>query len=77
MSTNYFFGRDAAEMVGGNPRYFYGLRRTDNGELFLAKVTKRHLQTVYKSTPQATLQVTILTLMSDKIFTKVEMFIII
>lgn len=38
MSTNYYFGRDAAEMLGGNPRYFYGLRRTDNGELFLAKV---------------------------------------
>ena len=38
MSTNYFFGRDANEILGGNPRYFYGLRRTDNGELFLAKV---------------------------------------
>lgn len=38
MSTNYYFGRDVAEILGGNPRYFYGLRRTDNGELFLAKV---------------------------------------
>ena len=38
MSNNYFFGRDVAEILGGQPRYFYGLRRTDAGELFLAKV---------------------------------------
>lgn len=38
MSNNYLFGRNAEEILGGNPRYFYGLRRTDNGELFLSKV---------------------------------------
>lgn len=38
MSNNYSFGRDVEGILGGNPRYFYGLRRTDNGELFLSKV---------------------------------------
>jgi hypothetical protein len=38
MSNNYSFGRDADNMLGGAPRYFYGLRRTDDGELFLSKV---------------------------------------
>jgi hypothetical protein len=38
MTTNYIFGRDTVEILGGSPRYFYGLRRTDDGELFLAKV---------------------------------------
>jgi hypothetical protein len=38
MSNNYSFGRDSDSILGGAPRYFYGLRRTDNGELFLSKV---------------------------------------
>jgi len=38
MSNNYSFGRDADSILGGAPRYFYGLRRTDEGELFLSKV---------------------------------------
>jgi len=39
-SSNYFFGRTKEEQIGTSPQYFYGLRRNDDGELFLARVNQ-------------------------------------
>lgn len=36
--SNYFFGRTQEQQIGTQPRYFYGLRRNDDGELFLVRV---------------------------------------
>lgn len=36
--SNYVFGADEQRLLGGNPRYFYGLRRTSEGELYLGKL---------------------------------------
>lgn len=39
MSTYYLGDLSIQDLLGpGVPRYFYGLRRTDDGELYLAKV---------------------------------------
>ena len=39
MSGNYVGQYDASIVLGeGNPRYFYALRRTDEGTLFFAKI---------------------------------------
>lgn len=38
--SNYFFGRDQSELLGDQPRYFYALRRTDDGELFFVRVNQ-------------------------------------
>ncbi len=40
MASNYFFGRDADELLGGAPRYFYGLKRSDEGELTFTRVNQ-------------------------------------
>lgn len=40
MSGNYVFGRSKDELLGNSPRYFYALRRTDNGELYFARVNQ-------------------------------------
>jgi len=40
MSTNYIFGNPQEDQLGDNPKYFYGLRRTDAGDLYLAKVNQ-------------------------------------
>lgn len=40
MASNYVFGRDPNELIGDQPRYFYALRRTDDGELYLARVNQ-------------------------------------
>ena len=34
----YYIGQSPDTILGGEPRYFYGLRRTDTGEIYLAKV---------------------------------------
>lgn len=36
--SNYFFGRDASELLGDTPRYFYGIKRSDDGELTFYRV---------------------------------------
>ncbi len=38
--SNYFFGRPADTLIGDDPRYFYALRRTDNGELYFTRVNQ-------------------------------------
>lgn len=40
MAANYVFGRSQDELLGDNPKYFYALRRTDDGELYFAKVNQ-------------------------------------
>lgn len=39
MADNYRFGRSQDELLGGMPRYFYGLRRDDTtGEVYFVRV---------------------------------------
>lgn len=38
--SNYFLGRDYEDLNGDTPRYFYALRRTDDGELYFCKVNQ-------------------------------------
>ena len=38
--SNYVFGSDEQGLLGGSPKYFYGLRRTIEGELYLAKLNQ-------------------------------------
>lgn len=38
MANNYQFGRSQDELLGDTPKYFYALRRTDDGELYFARV---------------------------------------
>jgi hypothetical protein len=40
MSTNYIFGNPQEDQLGNNTKYFYGLRRTDAGDLYIAKVNQ-------------------------------------
>jgi hypothetical protein len=37
-NNNYFFGTDQAGVLGDAPRYFYGLRRNTNGNLYLGRM---------------------------------------
>jgi hypothetical protein len=34
MSSNYYLGTSPAEALGNSPRFWYALRRNDDGELF-------------------------------------------
>lgn len=34
----YYIGQQPGDILGDAPRYFYGLRRTDNGEIYFVKV---------------------------------------
>lgn len=36
-ANNYYFGRDPVETLGESPRYFYAVRRNQDGELFLVR----------------------------------------
>ncbi len=36
-SSTYYLGTTPSESLGDSPRYFYGIRRTDDGELFLVR----------------------------------------
>jgi hypothetical protein len=38
--SNYFFGRDRAELIGDQPSYFYGIKRNDDGEITLFRVNQ-------------------------------------
>ena len=40
MSTNYYFKADQNELIGDSPKYFYGLRRTTEGQLYLTRVNQ-------------------------------------
>lgn len=40
MASNYVFGRDPSELIGDQPRYLYALRRTDEGEVYFARVNQ-------------------------------------
>lgn len=37
MSSTYYLGTSPIEALGDSPRYFYGLRRNDHGELFFVR----------------------------------------
>jgi hypothetical protein len=36
-NTNYYLGRDPVETLGDSPRYWYALRRNDDGELYIVR----------------------------------------
>lgn len=40
MSDNYVFGRSRERLIGDTPQYVYGLRRTDEGELYFVRVNQ-------------------------------------
>lgn len=40
MAENYEFGRSADDLLGGSPKYFYALRRTDDGELYFTRINQ-------------------------------------
>jgi hypothetical protein len=35
--NNYYLGRDPIETLGQSPRYWYALRRNDDGELYIVR----------------------------------------
>jgi hypothetical protein len=35
--SNYYLGNSPADILGTNPRYFYAIRKNENGSLFLEK----------------------------------------
>ena len=35
--NNYYLGRDPIEILGQSPRYWYALRRNEDGELFIVR----------------------------------------
>jgi len=37
MSANYYLGTTPIESLGDSPRYWYALRRNEDGELFLVR----------------------------------------
>ena len=37
MPSTYYLGTSPEESLGDSPRYFYGLRRNDHGELFFVR----------------------------------------
>jgi hypothetical protein len=37
MSNNYYLGTSPNEVLGNSPRYFYAMRKNDDGELFLIR----------------------------------------
>ena len=40
MASNYLFGRDASELIGDQPKYFYGIKRNDDGEITFYRVNQ-------------------------------------
>ncbi len=36
-ANNYYLGRDPIETLGTSPRYWYALRRNEDGELFIVR----------------------------------------
>jgi hypothetical protein len=40
MATNYLFGREQQDLIGNQSKYFYGLKRNDNGELTFTRVNQ-------------------------------------
>ena len=36
-NNNYYLGRDPVETLGNSPRYWYALRRNDDGELYIVR----------------------------------------
>jgi len=36
-NSNYYIGRDPVETLGNSPRYWYALRRNDDGELYIVR----------------------------------------
>ena len=38
MASNFYLGVDPQDRLGDTPRFFYGLRKNENGSLFLQRV---------------------------------------
>lgn len=36
-NSNYYLGQDPESRLGSTPRFFYGLRKNENGSVFLAR----------------------------------------
>ena len=54
MPSNYYLGTDPMEALGDSPRFFYALRRNDDGELFLIRSDQlRDRESVDLNTPGA------------------------
>ena len=48
-NSNYYIGRDPVETLGDSPRYWYALRRNDDGELYIVRsdqVTDKEAYTI-------------------------------
>lgn len=37
MASPYYLGRDSVDILGDSPQYFYGVRRNEDGELYLVR----------------------------------------
>lgn len=38
MSGNYYLGTDPSSTLGDTPRFFYGLRKNENGSIFMVRI---------------------------------------
>lgn len=38
MNNNYVLGNDPQTLLGDSPRFFYGLRKNENGSIFLQRI---------------------------------------
>ena len=48
-NSNYYIGRDPVETLGDSPKYWYALRRNDDGELYIVRsdqVTDKEAYTI-------------------------------
>ncbi len=49
--SNYVFGNDSATLLGNEPRYFYALRRTQDGDLYVSRVDQLDGDTIEVNNP--------------------------
>lgn len=53
--SNYYLGRNPQDILGDSPQYFYGIRRNDDGELFLVRSNQlQDADAVTINNPEAT-----------------------
>lgn len=38
MASNYYLGTDPVDSLGDTPRFFYGLRKNENGSMFMVRI---------------------------------------
>jgi len=47
----YFLGNSAADLLQGKPRYFYGLRRSDAGDVYIDRIDQLNGEAVVINNP--------------------------